>query len=209
MKRDHIEKAYLLTVQWTVDYEYDFHQRYSLGLEGYKKDKVGFAKDFYDFTNIYSVRRTVKGKKQEVTDSLLKLIIMSDFIHSVHKGEPMAIDNFNNEYMERGDTSILSLLSKFATLCNPSAYTMLDGNSKASLSAILNKKEEYSTYLSFWNDFKIFKGKFILELNPKDTIFWLDILYQRFGINSQIITEEIFQNRLADKYLWVMKNEKR
>ena len=62
-----LKRAQLETIYWWVDCEHRYHDLF-------KQDKeidIKYQNTFYEFTNKYSVRRTLSGKGQGVTDELL------------------------------------------------------------------------------------------------------------------------------------------
>ena len=189
-----LKRAYLETVYWWVDCE----QRYHHLLKQDKEIDNKYRNTFYEFTNRYSVRRTIKGNGEIPVLNLLDQLYKNDFINKARAGEPNLIDNIDKDGSGK---SIRSLLSKYATLINPKAYTMFDGRATAALNAYnkKNRHRKFNNYKDFYCEFKGSEESLIEQIKDDDIDYYLALCTRQ----GKSIDNDIFKRRLADKYLWI------
>ena len=187
-----LKRAYLETVYWWVDCE----QRYHHLLKQDKEIDIKYQNTFYEFTNRYSVRRTIKGNGEIPVLNLLDQLYKNDFINKARAGEPNLIDNIDKDGSGK---SIRSLLSKYATLINPKAYTMYDTRAVNSLKEFGGKRG-YKSYAGFYTQFLSYQTILVEALNDSDVEYYIDLCEKQ----EKPIDIDIFKRRLTDKYLWVL-----
>ena len=189
-----LKRAYLETVYWWVDCEHRYHHLF-------KQDKeidIKYQNTFYEFTNMYSVRRNIKGSDNRPVFALLDKLNNLDFVSRTLEGEPNLIDEIDETLPGR---SIRSLLSKYATLINPKAYTMFDGRATAALNAYnkKNRHRKFNNYKDFYCEFKGSEESLIEQIKDDDIDYYLALCTRQ----GKSIDNDIFKRRLADKYLWI------
>ena len=196
--KEKIELACVSALQWWVFYEHDFHKLFSRHsiTDLHKKSEIQNA--FYDFTILYSVKRNIKGKGMGPTNQLLNDLNVFKFEKRVKQNDITVIDEFDQNY----DPSIVSLLSKYATLINPEYYTMRDTKAVNGLRQF-GLKHKKNSYQEFYGIFVKYRNEVENEIKDQ-TSFYFDILLKRFP--NKAISEAAFKNRVLDKILWVVSN---
>ena len=187
-----LKRAQLETIYWWVDCEHRYHQLF-------KQDKeidIKYQNTFYEFTNRYSVRRTIKGNGEIPVLNLLDQLYKNDFINKARAGEPNLIDNIDKDGSGK---SIRSLLSKYATLINPKAYTMYDTRAVNSLKEFGGKRG-YMSYALFYKQFLAYQTILVDAINDHDVEYYIGLCKKQ----EKPINIDIFKRRLTDKYLWVL-----
>lgn len=215
-------------VYWWVMCDHDFHVIFSKDKDGYKDDEEPFEEAFYDFTTKYSVSRSVinmkshSGKSEKGETAKNRLLQ-----HIYSKGDistclPIYLDELNNRFRENNrkkskkeksvGVSVLSLLSKFATLVNPSKFSMMDRNAKWSLKQLgYTEKVNISSYKEFHEGFESYYKEFndlVYNDSNDDNIYFYKLLEKIIDNKEDMIDIDVFQRRVADKYLWHYYNTK-
>ena len=155
-----LKRVYLEAVYWWVDCQ----QRYHLLLKQDKEVDDEYRNTFYEFTKKYSVRRNIKGSDHRPVFALLDKLNNLDFVSRTLEGEPNLIDEIDETLPGR---RIRSLLSKYATLINPQAYTMYDTRAISSLK-IFRGKWSYKSYVGFYTQFLSYQTILVDTLNHSD-----------------------------------------
>ena len=187
-----LKRAYLETVYWWVDCEHRYHHLF-------KQDKEvddEYRNTFYEFTKKYSVRRNIKGSDHRPVFALLDKLNNLDFVSRTLEGEPNLIDEIDETLPGR---SIRSLLSKYATLINPQAYTMYDTRAVNSLKEFGGKRG-YMSYALFYKQFLAYQTILVDAINDHDVEYYIGLCKKQ----EKPINIDIFKRRLTDKYLWVL-----
>ena len=199
-----LSKAYLEATYWWVNWESYYHTVF-------RKWKLKTAATllesdyalFYDFAKQYSVIRTVTGGKV-VLDQLLRTLVDEPFLSEVTQGTVEVIDGYA-DVLSHEENKLTSLLSKFATLVNPSDFTMYDGLAKVGLARLLygqdssRKHREYSTFHVDWLAARAML-KDLVSTRSMDLHY--HYVCSSFDTDSSLLTRDIYFNRVTDKYLW-------
>ena len=190
-----LKRAQLETIYWWVDCEHRYHDLF-------KQDKeidIKYQNTFYEFTNKYSVRRTLSGKGQGVTDELLSSLNV--FKTACLKGNHDIIDETDTTLAKAGFNSLRSLLSKYATLINPLVYTMYDTMAVANLKQLDGKgvHSKFRSYTDFYTEFTKYEKSLYEQIEDADIAYYIGLCRRQ----GKPIDIHIFKRRLADKYLWI------
>lgn len=211
-----LNKEFLSVVKFYVYYFWQFHEnkynKYFTKLEKIVSDK--YQSEF--FTNVifkkflsdFSIRRNLK-KGDETLKNFLYVLHANNFIKEVEKGNTEIIESINefikNETDLSNGRSIISLLSKLASMINPRDFSLLDRYSKQELKELHNKigvkvKNEslgnYNDYIKMIDLVIDNNKKVISEVYNNNDTWKLEIAHEFFKNN-----ESAFNRRLLDKYL--------
>lgn len=211
-----LNKEFLIVSKFYVYYFWQFHEnkynQYFTKLEKIVSDK--YQLEFFinvifkEFLSDFSIRRNLK-KGDDTLKFFLNELRTKNFFKEVEKGNTEVIESFNefikNETDLSNGRSIISLLSKFASMINPRDFSLLDRYSKQSLKNLNNEVEikikneslgNYNEYIIMINTTIENNKKIISEVYNKNDTWKLEIAHEFFTKN-----ESAFNRRLLDKYL--------
>ncbi|MFT6336460.1 MAG: hypothetical protein ACJATI_003219 [Halioglobus sp.] len=206
-------KACLDAIHWWIHREYKYHISFTHSKNDLQSSFLQFTKDYSVFTRIES------NKRLEILNKLQN----ADFIKNISiDGSELDLDSYlhltETSYEREKDGMLirsyhLSMLTKFATLINPEEFTMLDTNAVTSLGRILEAYDFDFSKSQLKKDYSYFKTGFdhYSEI-VKQYRYYTDLTshynYLKDNFKEYPISETAFQNRVLDKFLWHMHNEK-
>lgn len=199
-----LAKAYLEATYWWINWEGYYHTVF-------RKWKLKTAATlvesdyalFHDFAKQYSVMRTVTGGKA-VLDHLLRILVVEPFLSEVTQGTITMVDGYA-DVLGQEQNKLTSLLSKFATLVNPSDFTMYDGLAKVGLARLLYGQDSSRThreYSTFHRDWLAARAVLKEQVSTRSIDLHYHYVCSSFDTDSSLLTREIYFNRVTDKYLW-------
>lgn len=170
--------------------------------------KVFSEKVISVFLNRYSVRRTIKGNKEN-EELFTSEIVSTNFLKSVKNGEINKLEDYSKIFESSSKSSLKSALSKFATLYNPNEFVMYDSRSRkgmyrlsSDISKILNESITYSKIDNYSNYVKY--AKVLSDQYDDETLKAVLMNLDDSKIKSFLLSNiKAFKLRVVDKWLWL------
>lgn len=122
-------------------------------------------------------------------------MLKSSFVDKALKGDQALIDTTD---IGLAGSSVRSLLSKFAILIKPLSYTMYDTRGVKSLRSF-DGPSSYKSYDEYYKVFIGYQQKLEPYIESTDLKYYIKLCKKQ----GKTCPEDIFRNRLGDKYLWV------
>ncbi len=211
-----IENATFEAIYWWNRDESYYHKYFS-NLDHIYGDKTllqFFATKIFDvFLREYSIRRNLSAGYENV-DKFIEELFDNQFVKRVKEGETRIIDIVSGRIKQEENSTkrqTRSLLSKVAFLINPTEFSLFDNLAKDSLWEInkeskLSRRSDLDSYSGF-----IGQVNRMLEENEELLDKQAIILKHFEGTPAHdffLKNPEAFKRRIADKYLWIRKQNK-